>query len=72
MKLSSTGVWGVVQAGCMEEVAVESKLQKWIGFQKVRGRDNEEVSLKVDHLSLTGPSSGTGSVACWGCILFSS
>lgn len=38
---------------------MESKLQKWIGFQKVRGRDNEEISFRVDHLlSLTSPSFG--------------
>lgn len=52
-------MWGVVRVGCMEEAAVESKLQTWIGFQKVRGRDNKEVSVRADYLlSLTSPSTG--------------
>lgn len=34
----------------MEEVALEPRLQRWIGFHKVRGRDNERVSFRMGHL----------------------
>lgn len=49
------GEWSIREA-FMEEVAEESKPERWIGFQKVRGRDNAEISLRVAHH--IGPSSG--------------